>query len=525
MAKVFTLTMTLFFLALRLFSQTAENKPDEFDRAFLDIYMHKAGTDIRLALKSADSLYKVSTNDIHKIRSLMLISDVYHRAANRDSSIYYAEQAGKIAERSRNYNWQARIYGVLSTQHRETGLLKQGRQYLAKGLRASEKIADPHTANQFKGHVYQEMGFYSMAEDDFEQSIPHFKQAESYFRQLPDSPNKSFFLAQNEERLGVAYLKLEALDSAHFRFSSALAFNNAVPQDETPLRGFIYNGLGQVNLAEGKHQEAFGLLSQALEVAEITQFPNLKIDVFRSLAQYYEAVGDLEAYARYNEQYLDAVRTNVSRHRDYADNVVTKAQQQLDSMTASLKNTLLVGSLFVLVTAIGAGTYVRKQQRDRKRFKEIITKLRQERQQPEIAISQSGTDDKEFMPEATRLDLLKKLERFEAGFGFMDKNISIAVLAGKFKTNTKYLSHVINKHKQKDFNTYVNELRINHIITKMESDSRYLNYKISYLADECGFSTHSQFTNVFKQVVGLSPSVFISYLKKAHQKEGSLLTS
>src|SRR5690606_2490108 len=102
---------------------------------------------------------------------------------------------------------------------------------------------------------------------------------------------------------------------------------------------------------------------------------------------------------------------------------------------------------------------------------------------------------------------------------FTDRNISIAVLAGKLQTNTKYLSHIINKHKQKDFNTYINKLRIDYIITKMEDEPKYLHYKISYLADECGFATHSQFTNVFKQLTGISPSTFITCLKKSNQKE------
>ena len=91
------------------------------------------------------------------------------------------------------------------------------------------------------------------------------------------------------------------------------------------------------------------------------------------------------------------------------------------------------------------------------------------------------------------------------------------------KTNTKYLSYIINNYRNKDFNSYVNELRINYIIAKMETDSRYLNYKISYLAEECGFATHSQFTTVFRNITGLSPSTFITYLRKDGQMEDKVL--
>src|SRR5690606_9949408 len=87
--------------------------------------------------------------------------------------------------------------------------------------------------------------------------------------------------------------------------------------------------------------------------------------------------------------------------------------------------------------------------------------------------------EKDIMPEGTKQELLKKLERFESSQQFTDRNISIAVLAAKMKTNTKYLSYLINNYRNKDFNGYVNELRINYIIAKMETDKRYLHYKIS----------------------------------------------
>src|SRR5690606_37967811 len=116
--------------------------------------------DISQALKSADSLYRTAGSDVQQIRSLMLISDVYHRMANRDSSIHYAVRAERIAEQADNYVWQARICGVLSTQHRETGLYSAGRRYVEKGMKAIEKVANREAANQFKGQCFQELGFY-----------------------------------------------------------------------------------------------------------------------------------------------------------------------------------------------------------------------------------------------------------------------------------------------------------------------------------------------------------------------------
>uniref|UniRef100_UPI0021BAAFB5 helix-turn-helix domain-containing protein n=1 Tax=Streptococcus mitis TaxID=28037 RepID=UPI0021BAAFB5 len=79
------------------------------------------------------------------------------------------------------------------------------------------------------------------------------------------------------------------------------------------------------------------------------------------------------------------------------------------------------------------------------------------------------------------------LKRFENSKRFNNKDISLSVLAGQFDTNTKYLSEVINSHYNMNFNTYINRLRINYIVEKLKTDPNFMNYKISYLAENCGF--------------------------------------
>ncbi|OAD45575.1 helix-turn-helix domain-containing protein [Polaribacter atrinae] len=58
-------------------------------------------------------------------------------------------------------------------------------------------------------------------------------------------------------------------------------------------------------------------------------------------------------------------------------------------------------------------------------------------------------------------------------------------------------------------------MRIYYIKEKLTTDKEYLNYKISYLVEECGFSSHSKFSASFKSVLGVSPSEFIHKLKDA----------
>lgn len=114
--------------------------------------------------------------------------------------------------------------------------------------------------------------------------------------------------------------------------------------------------------------------------------------------------------------------------------------------------------------------------------------------------------------------ILNQLNTFELEQHFLDKNISLNVLAAKFGINHRYLSYVVNKHKRCDFATYVNELRVNYIVDRLKNEPQYLKYKISYLANQSGFASHSRFTVIFKKITGYPPSTFIQNLINEKEK-------
>lgn len=118
----------------------------------------------------------------------------------------------------------------------------------------------------------------------------------------------------------------------------------------------------------------------------------------------------------------------------------------------------------------------------------------------------------------TENDLLRKLELFEKNKGFIKKDINLASLSKQFETNTKYLSEIIKIHRQKSFNLYLNELRINYIVNRLKNEPKYINTKVSYLASDCGFTSHSTFTTIFTQIMNESPSIFVKRIKEEQKK-------
>lgn len=109
--------------------------------------------------------------------------------------------------------------------------------------------------------------------------------------------------------------------------------------------------------------------------------------------------------------------------------------------------------------------------------------------------------------------LLKKLNLFESSEKFLKKNITLSYLSHLFDTNPKYLSMFIKMHRERSFNSYVNYLRINYITRKLCENPIYREYKISYLAEECGYASSQVFICAFRKEMGTTPILFITNLK------------
>src|SRR5690606_23862036 len=115
--------------------------------------------------------------------------------------------------------------------------------------------------------------------------------------------------------------------------------------------------------------------------------------------------------------------------------------------------------------------------------------------------------------DSTQQRILEHIKTFEENQEYLNPKISATLLANQFETNTKYITHTLRETYGKNFTTYINELRINHITQLLEEEPKYRQYKISYLAEIGGYSSHSKFTVMFKKVKDCSPSEFINNLE------------
>src|SRR5690606_594338 len=109
-------------------------------------------------------------------------------------------------------------------------------------------------------------------------------------------------------------------------------------------------------------------------------------------------------------------------------------------------------------------------------YEELLRENHQNRPYKKMAISPKKAVKE--IPENIIEDLLTRLDKFEQNHEFLNKNIDLKSMADKFKTNTTYLSKVVNTYKKRNFNSYLNKLRINYMIELLKKEPKFRNFTI-----------------------------------------------
>lgn len=120
-----------------------------------------------------------------------------------------------------------------------------------------------------------------------------------------------------------------------------------------------------------------------------------------------------------------------------------------------------------------------------------------------------------LMSKQTEDRLLEEFEKAQKSRFFLKKGVSLNDLAEMLGTNQRYVSYILNKHAGMDFNNFVQQARVEYLISSVEKDPDLLNVKFAVLADQAGFSSISKFSSVFKAIKGMPPSEYFQRVRSA----------
>ncbi|OXA84098.1 AraC family transcriptional regulator [Flavobacterium hercynium] len=515
--KTIIFLFTLVVLSYSGYSQTS------FDKLYDETHQALRGSNPKKALSNTNYLYKIAKNDAERIKAYSLKAHILYQYGIHDETITTLKQLDSLATIGKNYSVQARVYGFLSTVYRENEIYNLGKIYLNKAVEASKKIEDKNEMYRFQGNLSQELAYYELSSNNYPKAISYLKKGNLAFEKADSSTvDKNFHTAINDELIAKNYYYTHKIDSALAYYEKAQKELAVSQLADDPLKGYIYNGLGNVYVAMHDNKTAQSNYLKAEQIAETSSSFGLKQEVYNSLMEFYKKT-DIKKYVAYNELNLKLSQTEKKNRKVIADELIKtlrKEQVQSESQYQKYKFNILGLCIFTILVTIGSYTYKRKQ--DYKKIRTFINNNNKVIQNTEIEETAPKKDTaKEYMSEATEAAILKNIQEFERSLLFLNKTLSINSVAAELNTNHRYLSYVISKNKSKDFASYINELRINYIIDHLKNDATYLKYKISYLADQAGFSSHSRFTISFKKITGVSPLTFITYLQNNNNETTS----
>lgn len=308
-------------------------------------------------------------------------------------------------------------------------------------------------------------------------------------------------------------------------------FNKALPitikKRDFANEHLIYLNLGKIAWQQGHVEEAFSYLKKVDDLFTQKQFLNYELrEAYTYLIAYAKQKNNLQLQVTYTEKLnklniaFEEEQTAVT-HMLYTDYETKKLQDETLQVKQELAQSYswnkIIGLLSTVlgILVLGYVFYLSAQkQKLQKQFKTVISKTN-----PEPVLQKAAPNfTQQPLPETaeltvTEIRLLKEIEKFEQNKDFL-KPVKLEDLAEAWTTNRNTLSKVFNTHKN-GFLPYINQLRIQQLVTDLQQNPELRRIKIQDLAESYGFNNTKTFNTQFKAETQLTPTYFIEQLEKS----------
>jgi len=283
--------------------------------------------------------------------------------------------------------------------------------------------------------------------------------------------------------------------------------SNGVQQDINFLKSIVYNNLN-------KRDSTLYYATKFLSYSKNT--PNAKkntIAIFGILANQYHSEKKSDSAYKYSRLGIEALaqftsnRNKINKtHYKYSFSQIKKENE---AVLSSDHKTHTFQILFISITAVILILFLiyRSKLKRRKALHNFDVIL------DEIQLPTPSPKKDYKIEKNIEENILRQLEELKNSTDYLSSDFNIKLLADKLKTNTSYLSYILNNTKNQSFKQYITKLRIDYLTEKLNTDEQYLNYTIQYLAEEIGYTNASAFTRAFKKELGITPSEYIKSLK------------
>jgi len=250
---------------------------------------------------------------------------------------------------------------------------------------------------------------------------------------------------------------------------------------------------------------------------------------YEILIGHYKALNDKDAQLLYINRLLkidSIINTNYKYLtskiiKQYDTKALIDAKKEIEAELHSTQQSQWVYIVLLGIAILGliylTFRYYRQQKIYRRKFEELMHKDTAPTT-AEVPVAPVATAKSLDISPDVLDDILTRLQKFEQKQDFLKKELTQVKMSEMIKTNSSYLSKVINSAKGKSFTAYINDMRIEYVVDMLKNKPVYRMYTIKALADLSGFSTPQNFSDAFYNNTGIRPSYFISQLSKEYLK-------
>ncbi|TDO96142.1 helix-turn-helix domain-containing protein [Flavobacterium sp. 245] len=456
-------------------------------------------------IKNSTRIYQTTKNPKEKSLELYKIACAYEAMNDKLNMRLFLEKAEKQLSAVTDHEFKSVMLSRIASNVSGELYYFKAISLINKALKESDAIKNNDSHNYTKAFAYNYLGLIEHNSKNYYKTIqllPIFLKHFNKQSEQAKKKNKKLLLL-GYINFGDAYMQNGDFVQAEKMFLNGKSILDGRYKD---LEACIYTNLIDLNLKKGLYDKSIYYSDILLRKLPKEGFLDKKEYTYRILAECYKHNQNVK-----KNQFFLAKQDSIINILAKRENEIIKANNDIEKKIEENAKGQTWDYKLVVFTIIISGItyfYIRKRQ----------TKIKQRLLRSKKILEKDKIKDQENknvkVPLNIELDLLKKLERFEKSNKYTNSKMSVAILAGQFETNVQYLSEIINKNKGKNFNSYINELRINYIIDHLRNDKKLRTYKISYLASYAGFISHSTFSKAFKLQIGILPSEYIKQLQE-----------
>ncbi|WP_260394351.1 helix-turn-helix domain-containing protein [Elizabethkingia anophelis] len=498
-----------------------------------DKYDHIEINDLRFKnIKEVKELYKYSKDKKYQsgiLRGSVALQKHYLFESNYTLSLNYGKEAEEIAFKLKNYQMLTTACMYRGDAFTKLGMNQEAEYYLNLALKYGEKIENQADRHISLSAIYTVFAALYSDKKDNNSVINCYQKALNTIEKTPQDDltelqkTKYFYLLIfHNMNVGNAYAFYKVppqLDKAEEYFLKTLSFSESHPNEFKITALNVYYSVAYFYYIKKDYSKCIFYSEQLLEVEKHRKNPEIRLFAYENLKESYDALNDLSMQNKYLKLYsqLSDSLANVKKGSviSHSEDQAVKSEDEISSLKKYLLLSIIAAGIIILVIGI---YFYKRNKILRKKYFLLIDKLEKNNEiddNPIVIENKSEENDviKINISSDKEKALLKKLNAFEVSEKFLKKNLTLSYMSNLFNTNPKYLSQIIREHKGHNFSSYINQLRINYISQKLYNTTIYREYKISYLAEECGYASSQVFINAFRKETGMTPSYFINGLK------------